>query len=80
MGRVAASPGIRSRYRAEHSAWLGMFAIKSLDQGDFIATIVITKLIHEATGEHDAEAALAETQLVTQLDMADRVLVASGMG
>ena len=61
------------------AARLDVCVIEALDQRDFIAAIVVAKFIHEASGEHDPEAAFAETEFITQLDMADRVFVARGM-
>src|SRR5208283_4972323 len=48
-------------------------------QRDFIAAIIVAKIIHEAAGEHDSETAFAETEFITQLDVADWVFVARGM-
>ena len=54
--------------------------IKPLDERDFIAPLVVLEVVDEPAGKHDAKASLAQAKFVPQLDVADRILIRSGMG
>ena len=62
--------------RAIPSPW----RLELLDQGDLVAPVVVAELVDQPTGEHDAEAPLADAQLVADVEVADRVFLRGGVG
>ena len=53
--------------------------IEVFDEGDLVTALLYRKSFNQSTGEHDAESALAEPQLVADLQMPDRIFVRSGV-
>jgi hypothetical protein len=47
-----------------------------LDERDLVAALVVADLVHRALGDEDAEAAVADAQLLADAEVGNRVLLA----
>ncbi len=54
--------------------------LEPLDHRHLVADVVVVELIDESLGEHDAEAPFADSQVVADVEVSDRVFVGGGVG